>query len=202
MYKRLIVSALVLTALMGSTQPSFANPPDFADERRQPQNARVRAEMNEEQRAVVQDRKDEIKARIEAKRANLTAEKCERNQQKIDELLPKLSNNVVVQQQVLDTMFDRVAIFYETKDLEVANYEELSQNVIAAQLDTQAAVEIVRDSSIEIDCSTPGIGNQLAGFRENVFVARDEIKNYRAALVELIKAMRDSVEEETSNETE
>src|SRR5690606_5926057 len=101
MYKRLIVSALVLTALMGSAQPSFANPPDFADERRPPQNARVRAEMNEEQRAVVQDRKDEIKARIEAKRANLTAEKCERNQQKIDELLPKLSNNVVVQQQVL-----------------------------------------------------------------------------------------------------
>lgn len=62
----------------------------------------MRAELNEEQRAVVHDRTDEIKARIEPNRANLTTENCERNQQIIEELQTQ-PNNLVAQQQVLDT---------------------------------------------------------------------------------------------------
>lgn len=156
----------------------------------------------EQQKEAIEEKREEIKEKAQERKAEVNVERCERNQSKLEDLLPRLSNSATAQTRVLDTMYERVAGFYETGQLTVENYEELVAAIETQKMEAADALSILSASTVELDCDQSGLGSQLSEYRESVAVVRDEVREYRAALVDLIKAMKSAAADSSSDEVE
>lgn len=154
-------------------------------------------------REDAQERRERIQAEVEERRQEVQQRVCEQRQERLQDIIPRLGTSAVRLKDVMDDIYDKVQGFYEDGPLTVENYDELADEVDSAQAEAHAAVTVVEDYQFELDCDEPGVGQQLDGFRQAVTEARDELKNYRTALVELISSLRAEAadgEEETSQQ--
>jgi len=179
---------VVSTVTLGS---AAAQRPDNVgrDDHRQQirQQAQARAQ---ERRVSVDERKAEIKVRVAERKAEIQQRVCERRQATIERRIPRLATSANRIQIVIDTMYDRVAGFYESSQLTVDNYDELVEAIEVAKADSTAAVELVNDYQFEVDCEDQNLDQQLGEYRAAVGDARTELKTYRTALVDLISSLR------------
>lgn len=164
---------------------------------------RIREEakqLAEQRKEEIETKREEIKERVQERKAELNQEQCERNQERIEQRLPQLSQSANTQQRVLDTMYARVAGFYESGQLTVSNYEGLVASVETQKLELEDAVTLLGESVVEVDCSASGLGDELSRYRESVRVVQSEVKQYRTALVDLIKSMKAAAEDSSVDE--
>lgn len=159
-------------------------------------------ERAEQQKEAIEAKREEIKEKVEERKAEIDVERCERNQSKLESLMPRLSNSADVQTRVLDTMYERVVGFYETGQLSVDNYEELVAEIETQKMEAADALVILSETTVEINCEQKGLGGQLSEYREGIKVVRDEIREYRTALVNLIKAMKSADDDSGADEVE
>lgn len=199
MQKRTIAS-LVMSAvlLLGSGGAVLAQPPEHA----RAQSGRPSQEQLQERKAAIRQQREErvaeIKQRVEERKAEIQQQVCERRESNLQRVIPRLSTSAVTLVDRIDVMYDRVVGFYESGQLTVSNYDELKENVDTAQADAHAAVEALDEFEFEIDCENPNVGEQLDSFRTAVQDAREPIKEYRDALVELISSLRAEAAEENA----
>jgi len=151
----------------------------------------------EHRRETVAQKRQEIKERVAEKRFEVDTAKCERNQAQLTKLMPKLSTSATTQTRVLDTMYDRVVGFYKTSQLRLSasEYEKLVQSIEQAKSDTHLSLNTATQAQVTVDCNANGIGTQLAEYRAAVADVKTNIRVYRSALVELIKALKAAPEE-------
>lgn len=181
------ISMLVLAGLFAflvTPVAVLAQSPDTTQIREQ---AQARAE---EAKTSAEERKNEIMAQVEERRAQIEQEVCERRQQTLTDVMPRLAQGATSVKQSMDTVYSRVVGFYESGQLTVENYDELVGNVEAAKANAESAIATVDQYQFELDCDNPNVGEQLDGFRLAVEGARDALKEYQSALVDLISAMR------------
>lgn len=148
----------------------------------------------------VEDRKAAIEERIAAKKQSLNKGKCERNQERITRMLSTNSNGANTQVDVLDTMYARVAGFYEDKGLSIENYQELINAIESAKIEARNTLQVMQTTEVNVDCSAEGMGDQFALYKGAVDSTRSQIKEYRKSLVDLISAMKASTS--TDNTTD
>lgn len=156
-----------------------------------------------------QERIAEIKTQIEARKLQLSQDKCERHKARLEAAIPRLGTHASRHLAVIDKIYERVQGFYESGQLTVSNYEELKATIDAAQVDASAAVTALQEYQIEVDCESEDVGEQLDGVREAANQAKEALKTYRKALVELISSLRAEAAEQnaqngddTTNEAE
>jgi hypothetical protein len=163
-------------------------------------------QTTEERREAAAQRAEERAAQIgeqnEVRRAQIMESVCERRAEHFSQLIPRLATGAASLQTAMDTVYERVQGFYESGQLSVANYDELKANVDAVQLEADAAVQAAATYEFELDCATPGAGQQLAGFRVAMSEAREALKDYRTELVALISALRAEAAEDAAGEEE
>jgi|GEM_PF-1504169 hypothetical protein len=214
MNKALKITAAVTLLLSIVAMPVLAQSPN--NDRRAEDREAIREqarERAEERRTSAQERKQEIMADVEERRAQIKQDVCERRQERLESTLPRLATSATRVQGVIDTMYERVAGFYEDGQLTVDNYDELIDDIEKARVEAETATTAVNEFELELDCENQNVGEQLDGFRTAVREARDGLKDYRTALVSLISSLRaeatetsseDSAEEveESENETE
>lgn len=161
-----------------------------------------------EQAKTREARQTEIKETVAARKLSIKKDICEAKKDKITEFTVRAVTRAEKFKTNIDTSYDRVVRFYETKELDMTNYETLVQNIETAKADAEAALSTLEATEVMVDCESQTIAGQLDEFRESVKQVRDTFKEYRKQLVELIKAMKasalteatDTTSEETSNE--
>jgi len=197
--KMTVVGTLLLSVI---AVPVLAQP---SDNDRQPNREAIREQARqraEDRRISAQERKQEIMTRVEERRAQIKQDVCERRQERLESTLPRLATSANRVQDVIDTMYDRVAGFYEDGQLTVDNYDELVEDIEDARVDAEEAVTTVNNFEFELDCEDADVGEQLDGFRTAVREARDELKDYRTALVSLISDLRAEAAEDGAEDDE
>lgn len=91
---------------------------------------------------------------------------------------------------VFDKIYQRIQTFYTTKKLNVSNYDSLKSAVDTAQSNAQAQIEALKTLDVNIDCSSQTVASSVSAFKQAVQSARDSLKAYRAALVNLINSLK------------
>lgn len=196
------IKAMFLSAvfvLASTAAPAMAQAPNAAQQNDGPAST-TGQERGAEARTSAEERVENIRQEVEERRAQVKQEVCERRQERLQRLIPKLSQGAVSVQDAMDSIYERIQGFYEDGQLTVDNYEELDGNVATAQSNAAASVEALQEFEFELDCDNPEAGQQLDGFREAAQEARNELKNYRSELVELISSLRDEAAEGDSSE--
>lgn len=201
-----------LTAAVNAEDESTEQSDDISESReaREVERSREKREIREEvaerkteKKESIAEKRAEVKARIETKKVELDLVKCERNKDRITKLMPKLATGATTQMRVLDTMYDRVVGFYENSALSLAesDYQELVEAIEQARTETEVSVEAMEASEVTVDCESDGMGNQLSEYRATVKDVKAGLKDYRGALVELIKSLKAADDTDASSGT-
>lgn len=199
----LTVSAVFVLGLFSLTTAVLAQDADEPVQRRGSQrSAQAQMDAAERQERVDQLRQErtaDIQERVAERQAQVRQDICERREQQVSRLIPRLSNGSSRVLGSIDSVYERVQSFYDDGQLTVENYDELNDAVAAARMKATAAVEAVSTNGFTLDCDNPSVGDQLFGFRESVADTRDELKTYRAELVNLISSLRSAAAEQVSD---
>ena len=182
------ISMAVLMLPLALSTPLSAQAPDHAGG----------PERGAEARETAQERRERAQAEASERQAQVRQDVCERQQDRLEEVLPRMATSAVRLLDVMDDMYERVEGFYASGQLTVANHEELTGEVDEAQVNAQSAVEALEGYVVELDCDQPGLGTQLDGHRQLVGEARDDLRDYRDALVGLIQALRAEAAEDSA----
>lgn len=150
----------------------------------------------------VSDRKAAIQEKIAAKKQSLNEAKCERNQERITKMMSDVPTGAQTQLNVLDTMYERVASFYEEKDMYVENYQNFVDNIEQAKVEARNTLQVMQNAEVNVDCAADGMGDQLALYRGAVDGTKTQIREYRDQLVDLISAMKSSAAADDTTDTE
>lgn len=200
------VSVVFVLSLFGLATGALAQESDEPTQRRRSERA-VQAQMNAAERRervdqLRQERTTDIQERVAARRAQVRQDVCERRENRISALIPRLANQSTRVLSAIDSVYERVQGFYGSGQLAVENYDELDQAVANAQLAAQSAVQATSGYEFTFDCDNPSVGDQLFGFRESVTDTREELKVYRSELVTLISSLRSAAAEEDTEADE
>lgn len=155
----------------------------------------------------IEEHREQAKQKISEKRENAqvkSAEKrqeaCERRVSIIEDKLNRMDQHANRLLGVIDSFYTKVTGFYEKGQLTVSNYDELLAAVDEAKATASAEVAAMADLSVDIDCTDPEVAVVIGSFREATSSARTALKAYRAALVDLISAMRAAAAEENAGD--
>lgn len=192
--RALLVSVLALSLGIVAPAAAVANP-ERADEMRQ-----TAAQRAAERRQSKEQRLAEIKAEVDARKLELSEARCEAREAKLKELVPKLAKSANRLKMVMDKKYEQVQEFYASGRLTVENYEELVAAIELAKANAEQSLEALASYQIEVDCTQNGLGGQLDAYRTAVKETRDELKEYRKALVALISSLRAEAAEANSEE--
>ncbi len=151
----------------------------------------VQEQVNEKRQTVMQ-KKTEVKERVKSQQVELDIAKCQRYEDRIIDLMPRLATGATSQKKVLDTMYARIVGFYEASILTIddAQYQVLIDGIERAKATSETAIATMGQSKVTVDCQTKGVGSQLAEYRATVSDVKASLKDYRNSLVSLIRALK------------
>ena len=144
-----------------------------------------------------------LKARLkERHEGRLDANKqrvCEHHKAVIERILAHANNRGEHHLLVFATIASRVEDFYKDKDLDVANYQELVDEVNSKHDDAEAAIQAV-DDDINLDCEGANPVGRVNTFIHRVKEMHMALKDYRTAIKDLIVGIRPAAEAEEGDE--
>ncbi|OGL24920.1 hypothetical protein A2884_02210 [Candidatus Saccharibacteria bacterium RIFCSPHIGHO2_01_FULL_48_12] len=146
-------------------------------------------------RAEAQQRVEELKANAQQQSQEFRQKACEARKVSLERRMDRMQAQTQKHKEVFDKIFTRVQQFYTDKQLSVSNYNELVANVTGAQTIAQANIEGLTELNGEIDCTKESVANGVQAFKDSLKETRDSLKDYRKTIVELIKAVHQSVTE-------
>ena len=91
---------------------------------------------------------------------------------------------------VIDKFYTKVKAFYTQKNLNVANYADLTAAADTAQNNAQTSIDALSVLDVNVDCSSQTVAASVSAFQTAVQSTRDSLKTYRKSLVDLITAMK------------
>ncbi len=200
MQKNIIKNSLLAAASV-LVVPIFAQVVVGAQPARAHEQSDATRQTSERKQKDTQERVAEIKQEVEQRKATVKQDVCERRQEQLTKIMPRLATGAISVKTAIDTANERVQGFYDSGQLTVSNYEELKAKVDVAKTDSEVALEVVTSYQFELDCENANVGEQLDAYRASITEAKDSLKAYRVALVDLISAMRASVAESREGDT-
>ena len=181
----LVLSTFVASSLAGAQRPE-----------------EVTARVNTHRQNGNQDVKEERAALRQQQQQEKRQEICEKRLGLIETKISGFADRATRLQGVIDKIYLRVQGFYDSGQLTVSNYDELNAAVESAQLNASTEIAALTElSTDDIDCTDPNVSVKVASFKDGLGDARDALKAYRKALVELISSLRAAAAEENANNT-
>jgi hypothetical protein len=147
-------------------------------------------ERSKKARDEAQEKVNERKQEATERRLNVKQDVCARKQGQLEKVVPRLSTSSVRVKDAIDNVYARVQGFYETGQLTVDNYVELDSIVSEKKAAAEVSIAALDSTIVEYDCDNPSFGQQLDGYRLLARDSRDNLKEYRSVLVDLISAMK------------
>jgi hypothetical protein len=151
----------------------------------------------QEAREKFEAKKAEITEKLSAKRLEL----CQARESKINEINDRYNDRAQGFIAKLDGANEKLNSIYEKYNLDVANYETLTNDIAEKR---QAAVDALATvSAADFNCEEEGVNRQFGQYiKTNLRTSHDAIKTYRDSIKELAKQLRAAAQESaTANET-
>lgn len=127
---------------------------------------------------------------------------CEARKNNLQKRMANAVRQAEKHKAVFDKIYARVKQFHADKQLNVAGYDELVAKVDAAQIDAAEKIAALKSLNLSVDCTQQGLADNVSAFKEAVKEARDSLKVYRAALVDLIKAVHSAAQDSNQTDSE
>jgi hypothetical protein len=162
----------------------------------------------EARREAARAKADEAKTETEARRteaksrlqdAKLRA--CEKRQAAIVNIMKRMSDRGQKQVDLFSSIADRTQAFYEKKGKTLANYDALVANVAAKKESAQESVAMTSAHGTSFDCGGEDPKGDAASFKEHRKLAIAALKDYKAAVKDLIVGVK-SAQGAASSESE
>ena len=172
-----------------------------------PMDPAKEAEIHDKANTLVQQFMMQSQAKVATQAKNAANPPSQANIQKSCEArktaLTNRMNNAVKaaqrHQQVFDSLYTKIKAFYVSKNLSVTNYSDLTAKADAAQADAAAKITALQNLNFTVDCTQTGsLATNVSAFQAAVGAARDSLKAYRQALVNLITAIQGASTANTS----
>ena len=151
------------------------------------------AELEKERRERQEEREKKAAERRENRQEKLDENRlkaCENREENINKRMEKIAEQRSKQVEVFKKISERTQEFYKDKNLSLANYDELVADVEAKQALAEDAIEQLKSSDVEFDCS----GEDPLGIVETFKDARDELrvamKDYKTSVKNLIVGVK------------
>lgn len=151
-------------------------------------------ERVENRRQAREEKVAEIKANVDERHAMIKQDVCENRQARIQNRITAMSRSAGNVQDAIDKAYEHVQDFYVSRDLTVPEYDTLVAAVESAKAESETSLEALTSYEFEVDCASSTVGAQVDAYRTAAQGTRDDLKSYRHALVELIVAVKTSVE--------
>ena len=123
----------------------------------------------------------------EQRKKNCTAAK--------DGLEKKLSNlgkNAAKYKTRVDNVFTKAQNYQKNNNVTVDNWDALVTAATDAQTKAAASVAALQSLDVNLDCSASNVADNVATFRTAAKQARDDLKSYKMAVKDLVKALIDA----------
>ena len=192
----MILAAMVLS--VGFFIPTVASAQQEEKQRNRPADV---AERIEERKSAAMTKIEEKRESTQEKSSEARKTACEKRQTKITAAMTRISTQASKHVETFDKIYERVQGFYEKGQLTVANYDELNAAVSDAQAAASLEASVLSELNVEIDCDNPDVAGTIATYRNSAKAAKESLKTYRSALVELISSLKAEVAQQ-NNDTE
>lgn len=137
-------------------------------------------------KAAVADKKAQVKLRTQEERQK----SCTARKSSLTKRMSKAVTQANKHKEVFDKIYTRVKDFYTTKQLNVTDYAALTAKVDTAQANAATSINTLQTLDVSVDCSSSTVADGVSAFQAAVGNTRDSLKAYRAALTDLIKALK------------
>jgi hypothetical protein len=143
---------------------------------------------------AIEDKKAELRVRLDAKKQEI----CQKHQDRINRIIGNMGDRRMRASYRISEIQLAIQEFYTEKKLTVAGYDDL----VAAADAAQAAAETSMKAQLQaprLDCDGTQPRADMYDFREKRSASIDAMKEYRDAVKELGKAVREAVKNTEGN---
>lgn len=151
----------------------------MAEARARAAELKAKQEENKTKRQEAAKKLEETKLRI-----------CEKRQTVITGVMSRMNSRGQKQLDLITAVSTKVQAFKNSKNITVENYDTLLAAVESSKTTAQAAVDAVKNTQVEFKCDGSDPKGVASSFKETVKAQNEALKDYRDAVKDLIKAVR------------
>lgn len=179
--------AIVPAAQAQTTTPPPSTPPTAPTPTPTPSPEDKRKEELEKRKQEIEKRKEEQRKKLDARKL----ERCKARENRIVNLMTRMSNRGEKQLSLIDQTSKRTQDFYVKKNLNLAGYPTALADVQARQAAAKVAVDAVKTAKPTFKCDGTDPKHVVQTYQDLVKKQNEALKNYRDSvkrLIQLVKA--------------
>lgn len=148
------------------------------------------------------DKAAAIQNKAESTSLKVRQEVCEQKRTRLQTATQTMSQGATSVKNNLDTMYERVVGFYESRQLTVSDFQSYVDKIETAKQDAETSMEALQlRENADIDCTDAKTASRLVGDKLAGEGVKTALKQYRTDLVSLISALNNSSSTTTTEET-
>lgn len=191
----LSLGATVMVQAQETTTPA-PTPVPAPSEKTPSERAKEARERAKQLQAEAKKRVEDARAKSkETRETRLTENKlriCKNREAGVNRLMNRMSSRGEKQAAMIDKTLERVQAYTTDKNLAVAGYDSLLADANAKKAAVLAAVEAVKNGQAEFKCDGTDPKGAASVFKELMAKQTEAIKAYRASVIALLKAVKQS----------
>jgi hypothetical protein len=153
----------------------------------------------EEHKSAMQQKVVERKEAMQTKLADAKLKACEKRQEKITNIMTRMTERAEKRVVLFDTIAERTKRFYVNKGKVLANYDALVSDVDDKKAAVQAHIDTAKSTRAAFDCNGEDPKGTVDNFKATAETGRDALKAHRTAVKNLIVGVK-SVQSTTVTE--
>ncbi|NCU37888.1 hypothetical protein EOL96_02410 [Candidatus Saccharibacteria bacterium] len=119
---------------------------------------------------------------------------CERSAQRIQNLFKNVNQRGEGQYNLFEKTQERIRTYYTENELNAENYQQLEANVEQARVAAQNSVQTMVQTSSQFGCDSDDPKGTVNQYKVQVAQKNENLKQYRAALKELLLAVKQAAQ--------
>jgi hypothetical protein len=140
-------------------------------------------------------KKQQIKEHTQAERQKL----CQGREKALNRRMGLAVSVAKAHKSFFDKVYTNLKKYHDNKQLNVTNYDSLVAAADQAQANAQASIDALAALDVNVDCASQTVASDVAAYQQAVANTRDSLKDYRSALVDLVKALKLAAGNSTDN---
>jgi hypothetical protein len=152
--------------------------------------------LREEKRAATTDAKQAALERKKEKRQNI----CQSRKQGLENKFARIVTNSERFQTRIDSILDKAVEYQQTNNVEAGNFDELVTAAETAQSTSSDSIAKLKAFQPSIDCNSETVSSDVQSFKAAAATVRDDLKAYKQAVKNVLKALIDAKNTETETE--
>lgn len=116
-------------------------------------------------------------------------QQCEARKQGLQTKFEHIVANSQRLQTKIDSILNKAQTFQQANNLQVADYDTLLASAQSAQAASAASINALAEVKPSLDCNNTSVAGDVATFKAAANTARDNLKAYRSAVKDLLKAL-------------